>query len=717
MSMKGKKAKQKKAVMTDISPSHLEIIKSTYRNTMEYFDRQCFSEAILELKAGIKELNRINSCYFDEIFQLIIWMNELKHPEVSGYVIEGLNLYYLCGYASVELGDCEQAERYFHDALKLNPCNVDARFELIQLLIHQGDFEAMRIALEEVHRYIYKPEDLARLYRNYGWMFTEQQAWDAAIAVYFFSCAFADDAGIEKAENELGYIRETSGIEIVEPEIEEIASLAEKYHFPLGPDERILNLASENYQKYKGMGEDGLAEYFMAIYSGFVDEEEKYEDEDADISEKDLEEYLHVMEFGNLDETRTLADRYAYGDGLPQSFGKAENLYKRCLDLGDADALYALGKLYEMAQDYERATSTLKQVADNSDSKYRHLAERSIGGIYTIGNFVDFDLNEALHWLELAGRGGDATSFHIMGNIYRRGSNDFPPDMAQAFACYKKAAELGDARSILTMGIMSANGEGVPQSFDNARKFYTQALESGEKDSLFFLGELYYLGNGGEEYLAKAFEYYQRASNESEEMQRRAKFMLGQMYHNGEHVPADFQKGMKYYKEAAEMGDLWALQRLGEIYSSGEDGQLNPNLKKAIKYYQRGAKAGNVDSMLSLANMYLTGDGIKKNYLKAKEWYERAAEMRNASAMTSLGFIYSEGQGVQQDCAKAIEWYERAIKADEPDPQAMMNLGWMYALGKFVVQDLSKAEMLFSQAREFGHEDAQAALDQLHEAK
>ena len=58
------------------------------------------------------------------------------------------------------------------------------------------------------------------------------------------------------------------------------------------------------------------------------------------------------------------------------------------------------------------------------------------------------------------------------------------------------AAEQGDAGAQHDLGVMYANGQGVPQDYQEAVKWSRRAAEQGEDYAQFVLGGMYFLGQG-----------------------------------------------------------------------------------------------------------------------------------------------------------------------------------------------------------------------------
>ena len=122
--------------------------------------------------------------------------------------------------------------------------------------------------------------------------------------------------------------------------------------------------------------------------------------------------------------------------------------------------------------------------------------------------------------LLLAALAGTAVAGPYEGAIaaYERG------DYATTLRLLRPLAEQGLAAAQYSVGIMYDRGDGVPQSYVQAAKWYRLAAEQG---------------------LAEA------------------QFNLGNMYRKGEGVPQDYAGAVKWYRQAAELGLAMAQQNLG----------------------------------------------------------------------------------------------------------------------------------------------------------
>jgi uncharacterized protein len=110
-------------------------------------------------------------------------------------------------------------------------------------------------------------------------------------------------------------------------------------------------------------------------------------------------------------------------------------------------------------------------------------------------------------------------------------------DQTSDFDDTKALAEQGEASAQYNLGIMYANGEGVPENDAEAVKWYRLAAEQGYALAQYNLGVMYANGEGVPENDAEAVKWYRLAAEQGEAS---AQYNLGVMYANGEGVPENY---------------------------------------------------------------------------------------------------------------------------------------------------------------------------------
>ncbi len=90
----------------------------------------------------------------------------------------------------------------------------------------------------------------------------------------------------------------------------------------------------------------------------------------------------------------------------------------------------------------------------------------------------------------------DATAQYNLGVRYQRGQG-VPQDYAEAMKWFRKAADQGNSEAQFNLGVMYADGQGVPQDHAAATTWYRKAADQGDADAQVNLGLIYYNGIGG----------------------------------------------------------------------------------------------------------------------------------------------------------------------------------------------------------------------------
>jgi len=90
-------------------------------------------------------------------------------------------------------------------------------------------------------------------------------------------------------------------------------------------------------------------------------------------------------------------------------------------------------------------------------------------------------------------------------------------DYATAYREWFLIAERGDAKAQYNLGVIHANGKGVPKNYAEAVKWYRKAAEYGHAGAQFGLGSGYFLGRGVPEDYIKAYMWLLLANGQGHE--------------------------------------------------------------------------------------------------------------------------------------------------------------------------------------------------------
>jgi TPR repeat protein len=160
---------------------------------------------------------------------------------------------------------------------------------------------------------------------------------------------------------------------------------------------------------------------------------------------------------------------------------------------------------------------------------------------------------KALTQLENAAHGGDAVAQVWLGNYFsdhkvasnfalppdedrRRKDHELEANSAEAVEWYRKSADQGNADAQCLLGVMYANGSGVPEDKDQAFKWYSKSANQGNTDCQTNVGIMYYYGHGVPKDYAKAVEWFRKSADQSNAY---GQFFLGLAYATGPGVTED----------------------------------------------------------------------------------------------------------------------------------------------------------------------------------
>lgn len=127
--------------------------------------------------------------------------------------------------------------------------------------------------------------------------------------------------------------------------------------------------------------------------------------------------------------------------------------------------------------------------------------------------------------LRMAADEGEALAQCNLGNVYYLGEGT-PQDYAAAAKWYRLAAEQGNASAQNNLGVMHDEGEGVPQDDREAVKWYRKAAEQGNASAQYNLGVMYDLGEGVPKDCVKAYAWLNLSAAKGKENAARGKDLL-----------------------------------------------------------------------------------------------------------------------------------------------------------------------------------------------
>lgn len=273
------------------------------------------------------------------------------------------------------------------------------------------------------------------------------------------------------------------------------------------------------------------------------------------------------------------------------------------------------------------------------------------------------DYVEIAKWSRRLAELGDAYGQYQIGILYAEGKG-VPKDRTQAIAWLQKAASQHDLNASLAREYLKhledPDPTPAPPDFDAIRR----KAEEGNLEAQNKLGELYHDAKSVLKDDAQAVIWFRRAA---EQGYAAAELNLADMYFEGKGVPPDQELFVYWLRRAAEHGDASSQLTLSRTYFTGTYGVQREDAL-GLRWLTKAADAGYAAALLDLARAYEAGrKGVSKDKAKAAYWYQEAAERGNIQAQYFLAERYERGDGVVKDIDRAIFWMRKAADHDEGD--------------------------------------------------
>jgi TPR repeat protein len=186
-------------------------------------------------------------------------------------------------------------------------------------------------------------------------------------------------------------------------------------------------------------------------------------------------------------------------------------------------------------RDYPKALQLFGSLAREGDAR----AQYKLGVMYLNGQAVPASDTEALRWFRKAIDHKEAFE------AYNRG------DYSTALKLYGPLADRGETTAEYVVGLMYANGQGVPQSYPEAMKWHKKVADRGEALAQFSVGVMYLKGLGVPQNSAEASRWFRKAADQGN---AKAQFNLGAMYAKGDGVAHDDVNAALFLSLAAASG-------------------------------------------------------------------------------------------------------------------------------------------------------------------
>jgi TPR repeat protein len=154
---------------------------------------------------------------------------------------------------------------------------------------------------------------------------------------------------------------------------------------------------------------------------------------------------------------------------------------------------------------------------------------------------------------------------------------------ADEFSDTKALADQGDAQAQFNLALMYYEGEGVPQDYAEAIKWFRKGAEQGLAAAQYNLALMYYEGEGVPQDYAEAIKWFRKAA---EQGLAAAQFTLALMYATGQGVPQDYVESYVWNSLAAASGFEDAIHNRDIVAKQLSPADLGAAKKRAAKLFE-----------------------------------------------------------------------------------------------------------------------------------
>ncbi|WP_373974032.1 SEL1-like repeat protein [Chitinibacter sp. SCUT-21] len=267
----------------------------------------------------------------------------------------------------------------------------------------------------------------------------------------------------------------------------------------------------------------------------------------------------------DYDAALELSYRYEDGNGVEQSPEQAFAWAEKAALSGDADTQSRVAYLYDLGIGVEadpfQAAMWYKKAA-KQDYAY---AKNGYGLLLIEGRGVQRDEAEGCKLIKEAADTGLREAEHNVG-LYNKQDGICSSNVPLAIDYYQRAANKGDASSMLALSYIHLKALGTPLNEAEGLKWLNQAASASHPKALGYLGWVYLFGKYGVAVdTSKAQSLLKQAASDQQGLRQDSYAMvsLAYMHEKGIGVAQSLELARQYYQTAAVSGNEDAQYRLG----------------------------------------------------------------------------------------------------------------------------------------------------------
>ncbi|MBA4763361.1 CHAT domain-containing protein [Sphingomonas sp.] len=359
--------------------------------------------------------------------------------------------------------------------------------------------------------------------------------------------------------------------------------------------------------------------------------------------------YARAAEFGHAGAAETLAEHYRLGtSGVPQDFARAHKWYRRAMQLGEPDAIAALGYMAEKGQGVPEDPAEARRLYRLAADQGSDWGAENYAVMLQLGRGGPKDEKGAADYVRLAVDRGSTSAMRRLGSIYEQGIG-VVSDIQMAIAWYRKAADAGDTDAMVRLGDLTQAGRGMPRDLEAGRAWYRKAADLGSM-----------------------------SATRSLALDLSAGEFTG--------VPSDNPAAIRLYHKLADSDDPTDIAMAADVFAAGK--QVPMDLKAARKYYGKALAAGENSAARDLVEVILRDAPDDTDRAEALRVLTARAEQGAGWALAALAHPgpLIEAGGLKFDSAP---WRRKIVALT--DPKVLIDVAKALQAGKLATQQFGLA--------------------------
>ncbi|MFI3293266.1 MAG: tetratricopeptide repeat protein [Rikenellaceae bacterium] len=407
--------------------------------------------------------------------------------------------------------------------------------------------------------------------------------------------------------------------------------------------------------------------------------------------------YAKAAEQGHGLAQVTLGKKYATGgDGFDKDLVKSARWFLIAAQQNYNVAQYAIANCFlqgnGVTKNLEKAYYWFQQSAD----KGIDIARYKMVDMLLDGYGTDTHVDNLLEWFRIYAEENFSEAQYIYGKLLL-GRKSSPQNDSIAIDYINKAIELSNTEAMLFLGERYLNKDLDQYNAIKGMELFRMAdgLNSDQAKGLI---SKYEQALSREEVFAYTMHFADEGN--ADDMAS-----LAYMYYHGLGVDVDYSKAFEYYEKSSEQRTENGYVGLGLCYYYGHG--VDQDYDKAYENLVIGGQNGNSIAVSMLGQCYYYGYGVDQNYDKAFDLFTKSNNNANSVALNGLGLCYCYGRGVGESIAKGFELFQESLKLD--GYSAGLSLGDYY-YNMSPNSKNSEAQRYYTLAAKVGNPEAQNKL-------